>query len=106
MIGLWGAGSVIGSLAGRRLKPSNEARWLVLGTGLVSMFALAVALSPWFLLPVVGPKGMYAILAVTAFLSAIVILPILRLDRPETSPGLEGETPVLHAPVVPGDPVA
>ena len=164
MIGLWGAGSVIGSLAGRCLKPSNEARWLVLGTGLVSVFALAVALSPWFflvlalnlawgaaeavtnvadqnimqrrspdsvrsrvfgaqegiwhgsvsvsyiaaafLLPVVGPKGMYAILAVTAFLSAIVILPILRLDRPETSPGLEGETPVLHAPVVPGDPVA
>jgi MFS family permease len=164
MIGLWGAGSVIGSLAGRRLKPSNEARWLVLGTGLVSVFALAVAISPWFslvlalnlawgaaeavtnvadqnimqrrspdsvrsrvfgaqegiwhgsvsisyigaafLLPVVGPKGMYAILGVTAFLSAIVILPILRVDRPETSPGVEAETPILHAPVVPGDPVA
>jgi MFS family permease len=164
MIGLWGAGSVIGSLAGRRLKPSNEARWLVFGTGLVAVFALAVALSPWFwlilalnlawgaaeavtnvadqnimqrrspdsvrsrvfgaqegiwhgavsvsyiaaafLLPVVGPKGMYAILGVTAFLSAIVILPILRSDRPETSPGVEAETPILHVPVVPGDPVA
>ena len=50
MIGFWGAGSVIGSLAGRWLKPSNEARWLVLGTGLVSVFALAMALSPWFCL--------------------------------------------------------
>jgi hypothetical protein len=59
-----------------------------------------------FLLPVVGAQGMYAILAVTAALSAVVIWPILRLDRPETSPGQEAETPVLHAPVVPGDPAA
>jgi MFS family permease len=164
MIGLWGAGSVIGSLAGRKLAPSNEARWLVLGTGMVSVFALSVAVSPWFslvlalnlawgaaeavtnvadqnimqrrspdsvrsrvfgaqegiwhgsvsisyigaafLLPVVGARGMYAILGVTALLSAIVIAPILRLDKPETSPGVEAESPVLHAPVVPGDPTA
>jgi len=49
---------------------------------------------------------MYAILAITAALAAIVIAPILRLDRPETSPGAEAETPVLHAPVIPGDPTA
>lgn len=164
MIGLWGAGSVIGSLAGRKLAPSNEARWLVLGTGLVAVFALAVAISPWFslvlalnlawgaaeavtnvadqnimqrrspdsvrsrvfgaqegiwhgaisisyigaafLLPVVGARGMYAILGFTALISALVITPILRLDRPTTSPGEEAETPALHAPVVPGDPGA
>jgi MFS family permease len=164
MIGLWGAGSVIGSLAGRKLAPSNEARWLVLGTGMVALFALAVAISPWFslvlglnlawgaaeavtnvadqnimqrrspdsvrsrvfgaqegiwhgaisisyigaafLLPVVGARGMYAILGFTALLSALVITPILRLDRPATSPGVEAETTALHAPVVPGDPGA
>ena len=58
------------------------------------------------MLPVVGARGMYAILGVTACLAALVLLPILRLDRPETSPGVEAETPILHAPVVPGDPVA
>jgi MFS family permease len=164
MIGLWGAGSVLGSLLGRRLRPTNEARWLVIGTALVAGFSLGVALSPWFglvlalntawgaadgltnvadqnimqrrspdsvrsrvfgaqegiwhgsisvsyiaaafVLPVVGPRGMYAILGVSALLSTLVIAPILRLDRPETSPGVEAETPVLHAPVVPGDPTA
>jgi len=164
MIGLWGAGSILGSLLGRRLRPANEARWLVIGTALVAGFSLGVALSPWFglvlalntawgaaegltnvadqnimqrrspdsvrsrvfgaqegiwhgsvsvsyiaaafVLPVVGARGMYAILAVTAALAAIVIAPILRLDRPETSPGAEAETPVLHAPVIPGDPGA
>jgi MFS family permease len=163
MIGLWGAGSVLGSLAGRKLKPSNEARWLVLGTGMVAVFALAVAGSPWFwlvlalnvawgaaeaitnvadqnimqrrspdsvrsrvfgaqegiwhgaisisyiaaafVLPVVGARGMYAILGVTALLSAIVITPILRLDRPSDAI-VEPETPLLRAPVVPGDPPA
>jgi MFS family permease len=163
MIGLWGAGSVIGSLLGRRLRPTNEARWLVLGTGMVAVFATAVALSPWFslvlglnlawgaaeavtnvadqnimqrrspdsvrsrvfgaqegiwhgsvsisyigaafLLPIVGARGMYAILGLTALLSAIVILPILRLDRPSDD-ATEAQTPVLHAPVVPGDPPA
>ena len=163
MIGLWGAGSVIGSLAGRKLKPSNEARWLVVGTGMVAVFAFAVAGSPWFwlvlalnvawgaseaitnvadqnimqrrspdsvrsrvfgaqegiwhgavsisyiaaafVLPVVGARGMYAILGVSALLSAIVITPILRLDRPSDAV-LEPEEPVLHAPVVPGDPPA
>jgi len=163
MIGLWGAGSVIGSLAGRKLRPSNEARWLVLGTGMVAAFALAVAISPWFslvlllnvawgaaeavtnvadqnimqrrspdsvrsrvfgaqegiwhgaisisyiaaafVLPVVGARGMYAILGVTALLSAIVITPILRLDRPSDQV-VEPEEPGLHAPVVPGDPPA
>jgi len=70
--------------------------------GSVSVSYIAAA----FVLPVVGPRGMYAILAITAALAAIVIAPILKLDRPETSPGAEAETPVLHAPVIPGDPAA
>jgi MFS family permease len=164
MIGLWGAGSILGSLLGRKLRPVNEARWLVIGTALVAGFSLGVALSPWFglvlalntawgaadgltnvadqnimqrrspdsvrsrvfgaqegiwhgsvsvsfiaaafVLPVAGPRGMYAILGISALLSALVIAPILSIDRPETSPSLEAETPVLHAPVVPGDPPA
>jgi MFS family permease len=163
MIGLWGAGSVIGSLLGRRLRPANEARWLVFGTGMVAVFALAVALSPWFalvlglnlawgaaeavtnvadqnimqrrspdsvrsrvfgaqegiwhasisvsyigaafVLPVIGARGMYAVLGATALLSALVISPILRLDRPSDEV-VEPEAPLLHAPAVPGDPPA
>jgi len=48
---------------------------------------------------------MYAILGVTALLSALVIAPILRLDRPSDE-ATELEAPMLHAPVVPGDPPA
>jgi hypothetical protein len=70
--------------------------------GSVSVSYIAAA----FVLPVAGPRGMYAILGISALLSALVIAPILSIDRPETSPGLEAETPVLHAPVVPGDPPA
>jgi MFS family permease len=50
MIGLWGAGSVLGSLAGRWLSPRNELRWLVLGTAFVACIGIAIALSPWFAL--------------------------------------------------------
>jgi MFS family permease len=50
MIGLWGAGSVLGSLAGRWLSPGTELRWLVLGTAFVACIGIAIALSPWFAL--------------------------------------------------------
>ena len=165
MIGLWGAGSVLGSLsAGRWLTPRPSCDGSCSGPRPSPCVGVAIALSPWFalvlalniawgigegltsvaeenilqrrtpdsvrsrvlgaveglfhgglavsyiaaafVLPVVGARGMYAILAVTAALAAIVIAPILRVDRPETSPGAEAETPVLHAPVIPGDPGA
>ena len=48
MIGLWGAGSILGSLAGRWLSPATELRWLVLGTAFVACTGVAIALSPWF----------------------------------------------------------
>ncbi|MGH2540236.1 MAG: MFS transporter [Actinomycetota bacterium] len=48
MIGLWGAGSILGSLAGRWLSAATEMRWLVLGTAFVACIGVAIALSPWF----------------------------------------------------------
>ena len=48
MIGLWGGGSILGSLAGRWLSPATELRWLVLGTAFVACTGVAIALSPWF----------------------------------------------------------
>jgi MFS family permease len=53
MIGLWGAGSILGSLAGRWLTTATEARWLVLGTALTACIGIAIALSPWFALVLV-----------------------------------------------------
>ena len=50
MIGLWGAGSILGSLAGRWLSAETEMRWLVLGTASVACIGVAIALSPWFAL--------------------------------------------------------
>src|SRR6266540_1613849 len=50
MIGLWGAGSILGSLAGRWLTAATEMRWLILGTALTACFGIAIALSPWFAL--------------------------------------------------------
>ncbi|HZD17728.1 MAG TPA: MFS transporter [Actinomycetota bacterium] len=48
MIALWGAGSVLGSLAGRWLTPRTEMRWLVLATVFVAGTGFAIAASPWF----------------------------------------------------------
>ncbi len=48
MIGAWGAGSVIGSLSGRRLTPRTEARALFAGTIVIGLTTAGVALSPWF----------------------------------------------------------
>ena len=50
MIGLWGAGSILGSLAGRWLTAATETRWLVLGTAFTACIGIAIALSPWFAL--------------------------------------------------------
>ena len=48
MIGAFGAGSVLGSLAGRKLTERTEARALVIGTAMIGATTLAIALSPWF----------------------------------------------------------
>ena len=50
MIGLWGAGSILGSLGGRWLTAATETRWLVLGTAFTACIGIAIALSPWFAL--------------------------------------------------------
>jgi MFS family permease len=48
MISCWGAGSIVGSVTGRRLHARNEAPWFAAGTGLVAVTSVAVGLSPWF----------------------------------------------------------
>jgi MFS family permease len=48
LIGSWGAGSVLGSLAGRRLREDNEPRALFLGMALIALSTGAIAVSPWF----------------------------------------------------------
>jgi MFS family permease len=48
MIGAFGAGSVIGSFAGRKLHERNEARVLILGTIVMGATTAGIALSPWF----------------------------------------------------------
>jgi len=53
LIGLWGAGSILGSIAGRRLTAQTETRWLVLATAFVAAMGFGVALSPSFWLVLV-----------------------------------------------------
>jgi MFS family permease len=48
MIGAWGAGSVLGSLAGRRLREETEGRALVLGSVVIGVTTAGIALSPSF----------------------------------------------------------
>lgn len=48
LIGTWGAGSVLGSLAGRRLTEEREPRALFLGMALIALSTGAIAVSPWF----------------------------------------------------------
>jgi predicted MFS family arabinose efflux permease len=146
LIGLWGAGSVIGSLVGRGLEAETETRWLVVSTAFTACMGFAVALSPWFVLvlvlsvawgvsdgvllvaeqnifqrrtpdavrsrvlgasegvfhgtlalayiaaafvlPVVGPRGMYALFGVATLLSVIVLLPLLRRGRDTVEPAV------------------
>jgi MFS family permease len=156
LIGVYGVGSILGSLAGRRLTAENEMRWLIVGAAGVSLFAFGIALSPWFALvlglsvawgaadglvvvadqnifqrrtpdavrsrvlgalegivhgtlviaylgaavalPVVGARGMYALLGVGAGLSVVVLLPLLREPPPPES---EEELRVAEAPSMP-----
>lgn len=48
MIGTFGAGSIVGSLAGRKLTEEKEPRALFLGMALIALSTGAVAVSPWF----------------------------------------------------------
>ena len=48
LIACWGGGSIVGSLLGRRLKESNEARWFLIGTGAIAATSIVTGLSPWF----------------------------------------------------------
>jgi MFS family permease len=48
LIACWGGGSIVGSLLGRRLRASNEAFWLLIGTGAIAMTSIVTGLSPWF----------------------------------------------------------
>jgi MFS family permease len=157
LIGTWGGGSILGSLAGRRLTPDNEVRWLVIGTALVSLVTLAIALSPWFalvlalglvmgvadgltvvadqniyqrrtpdairsrvmgafegaihgtlavafiaaafVLPVVGPRGVYAIGSAAGLISALVMLPLIGRSRRAPGPDAAETAPAADRPV-------
>jgi len=48
LITSWGAGSVLGSLAGRWLNEDKEPKALFLGTMLVALTTAAISVSPWF----------------------------------------------------------
>ena len=48
IISCWGAGSIVGSLAGRRMSQRTEPVWLVASTGLVAAGGLGTWLSPVF----------------------------------------------------------
>jgi MFS family permease len=156
LIGVYGVGSILGSLAGRKLTAQNEMRWLIIGAAGVSVFAFGIAVSPWFalvlvlsvawgaadglvvvadqnifqrrtpdavrsrvlgaldgivhgtlvvaylaaavVLPLVGARGMYALLGVGAGLSVVVLLPLLREPPP---PEPEEPLPVAEAPSMP-----
>lgn len=50
LIACWGGGSIVGSLLGRRLKASNEARWLLIAIGTIAATSVATGVSPWFAL--------------------------------------------------------
>jgi MFS family permease len=48
LISAWGAGTIGGSLLGRRLTARTEPTAFVVGVGLVAMSAVAIGLSPWW----------------------------------------------------------
>jgi MFS family permease len=50
LIACWGGGSIVGSLLGRKLKASNEALWLLIGTAAIALTSIVTGLSPWFAL--------------------------------------------------------
>ncbi|MFB3738815.1 MAG: MFS transporter [Candidatus Velamenicoccus archaeovorus] len=141
MITLWGAGSILGSLAGRSLEPRTELRWLALSLAFVAGIGFAIATAPWFwmvlalnlawglsegvgtvadqnimqrrtpdavrsrvmgasegmvhgtmfvaypiaafLVPALGPRGVYAIAGVAGVLAVLVLLPAVRVTSTE-----------------------
>ena len=48
LIGFWGAGSVLGSLVGRKLNERIEPKALFVGTAVIGVTTAGVAFSPWF----------------------------------------------------------
>jgi MFS family permease len=53
LIALWGFGSVVGSIAARRLTERTEPGWLIGGMAIAGVAAIGIWLSPWFP-PIVG----------------------------------------------------
>ncbi len=53
LVGLWGLGSVIGSLAGRRMTEHSEPGWLIGGMAIAGVACLGIWVSMWFP-PIVG----------------------------------------------------
>jgi MFS family permease len=156
MITLWGAGSVLGSLAGRWLRPQTEIRWLALSLAFVAATGFGIATAPWFwvvlalnlawgvgegigtvadqnimqrrtpdavrsrvmgasegmvhgtmfvaypaaafLVPALGPRGVYAIAGVAGVFAVLVLLPLVRLASSEIDPGSERLGPVAPDP--------
>lgn len=58
MIACWGAGSIVGSLMGRRLDARNEAPWFAAGTALVAATSMAIGVSPWFAVVLIAALAM------------------------------------------------
>lgn len=48
LIAAWGSGSVLGSVAGRWMRPRTEPLWLVVGSACIAAAAIGVGLAPWF----------------------------------------------------------
>lgn len=53
LVGLWGLGSVAGSLAGRRMTERSEPGWLIGGMAVAGVACIGVWVSLWFL-PILG----------------------------------------------------
>jgi MFS family permease len=58
LISCWGGGSIVGSLAGRRLNAANEAPVFVIGTAVVAVTSAAIGVAPWFVLVLVAALAM------------------------------------------------
>jgi MFS family permease len=53
LVALWGLGSVVGSIAARRLTERTEPVWLIGGMAIAGVAAVGTWASPWFT-PIVG----------------------------------------------------
>jgi hypothetical protein len=86
----WGAGEGLSGVAEqnifqRRTPDAVRSRVLGAGEGLWHGTLTVAYVVAAFVLPVVGPRGMYAILGASAALSVIVLLPLL--GRADTAAG-------------------